>query len=163
MKSTELRVPHFLRVTQALALVSGIGLPGALLGACGGAFATTGDGGGGDGQSAVCDDACAGGVRADDGAVPLPAPPPGYDGAPVGVVVSDASYDGSPVGVVPIRDASYPYDGRPVGVLPYDGGPVGIIIPYDGGPVGVVPITDSGLLRDVILIGGPLDPPDLPA
>jgi hypothetical protein len=146
MKPSDLRVPHFLRVTRALALVSGIGgLPAAMIVACGGSSTASDDGGAYDGVAMgispqPCADACGGGVMADDS----PASP--YDGFAAGV------YDGSPMGVI---------------AMPYDGGPLGVVIhpdasPYDGRVMGVVPITDASF-HDVIAIGGPLDPPELPA
>jgi hypothetical protein len=172
MKS-DLRIPHFLRVTQALAFVSGFGLP--VTAGCGGAF-TPEVGPESDGASSYDGS----GQPSPGGGGVQPAPPyeggvtgtmlP-YDGAVTGVLVRpDASlaHDGGPTGVLPYDgavtgivvhpDASLAYDGGPTGVTIYDGGPTGISI-YDGGPLGVIVQLDGGHL----VVGGPLLPPELPA
>jgi hypothetical protein len=149
---TDLRTPHFLRVTQALALVSGIGMTvGMALSACGGSVVITttssndDSGSGQDGSYGGC------------GYGGCPGP---YDGAPSGIVLF---YDGGASGVI---DAGayevgpggvVAYDGGPTGVGVYDGGPTGVVV-YDGGPLGIG-IYDGGPIG----IGGPLVAPELPA
>jgi hypothetical protein len=151
----ELRVPHFLRVTRALALVSGIGLP---LAGCGGALTTSSSNSDDSGAScSYCEDTgnspWGGG---DDGGMRCYGicEPPTWVGA----------YDGGGSGV-------FPYDGGASGVAPYDGGGADVDaggMAYDGGPSGVA-IYDGGLLGIAIppdgglVVGGPLIAPELPA
>lgn len=142
MKKSELHLPHFLRFTRALALVSGMAVPAAVATACGGEVF-----GHYDGQemgSVGCEGAC--GVQNDG------------DGAP-GVRDGGEVYDGQPMGTVA-------YDGGPVGVAPYDGGPVGVA-PYDsgigdaaGGGVSFPPDAADDVSMGG---GGPLVAPELPA
>jgi hypothetical protein len=106
-------LPHFLRVTQTLALVSGlVAGPAAALEACGGSVE------GGSGIDA--------GTTSYDGSPTGTAPSHDYDGGPLGRV-----YDGGPIGTGPV-----PVD---AGIVAYDGGPTGTVAidsGYDGGPVG---------------------------
>jgi hypothetical protein len=141
MKTSELHLPHFLRFTRALALVSGMAIPASVAAGCGGdIFGYDGVAVG----SATCEDACAppdngdgaSGVR-DGGNV--------YDGQPMGTV----AYDGGPTGVAP------PYDGGPVGVTPYDAG----IGDAAGGGVSFPPDSSDVSMGG----GGPLVAPELPA
>jgi hypothetical protein len=158
---SDLRIPHFLRVTQALAFVSGFGLP--VVVGCGGATFTPSTGAGSDASGlegsseydgeplGVAPVPSGGGVSvpydgSSHGASDSPYDP--YDGAVTGVV----PYDGAVTGIV------YPYDGAVTGVLPYDGGPTGVKV-YDGGPLGIGIPLDGGH----IVVGGPLPPPELPA
>jgi hypothetical protein len=138
-------LPHFLRFTRALALVSGV----AVLPGCGGEVEHGGENCGPNASCTV------------------------YDGGPTGTTVYDGSgggtvaYDGSVMGTPPV-----PYDGSvtgtpgiDAGITAYDAGfPI-----YDSGPTGV-PIYDAGAdvaivdaASDVFQGGGPLAPPDLPA
>ncbi|MGH7272809.1 MAG: hypothetical protein ACREJ3_20455 [Polyangiaceae bacterium] len=151
MQSNSARVPHFLRVTQALALVSGIGAPcAALLIAatdCGSSAPSPGPG--------TCANACVGaGVAADDGSPP-------YDGS--------SAYDGSPLGVGVVTwgvmvapDASTPGSG--------DGGAAPDATSLSDASTdasesdGAKGPSDAAFLFDhIIIVGGPLAPPDLPA
>ncbi len=152
------RVPHFLRVTRALALVSGLGLPAAATTGCGGAVSTSptsssddsgaldGSTGGYDAQvgndASVCSGICGYPYWLhDSGATGVMA----YDGGTTGVT----AYDGGSGGVMAYDGGSSGggiYDGAIVGVRPYDGGPLGIGVAPDGG----------------ILVGGPLIAPELP-
>ena len=143
--------PHFLRFTRALALVSGIGLP-ALGAACGGQVDSLGD--------PTADrqpyDGADGGIQQDPdpgagGGVKAPPDAEAYDGRPMGAVACE---DGGCGVQGPPEDASV-YDGAPVGVVPLNDAGV-----YDGMVMGVVPYRDAA--TDVG-IGGPLNPPELPA
>jgi hypothetical protein len=169
LKKSARSVPHFLRVTQALAFVSGVGAPAAAM------LVASADCGGAAFSGAPECDACASDAvgTSDDFAPGVVAP---YDGRSVGVAplpndassdaARDAPYDGISVGVTPLPgDGSLPgirvspdaaYDGRPMGVIPLPGGDAasdaaffpGILIP-----------PDASLLDG----GGPLPPPELPA
>jgi hypothetical protein len=144
-------LPHFLRVTRALAFVSGV----AFVPACGGAVE-------GDGQG-KCEsppyDGCWMGS------------PTIYDGGSTGIDAPFNAYDGGPMGTPPYNgiDAGIvAYDGGPMGTAPYDGSAAGIDAapPHDGSADGDVDVADAGLAdapSDVLQGGGPLAPPDLPA
>jgi len=170
------RIPHFLRVTQALAFVSGFGLP--MTAGCGGAFSpsagTESDSGGSDG--AYAGDSPVGQPEPGSGGVSVPPPAPPSEGGAPGPADSGrvSPFDGAVTGVVIHRDASVPYDGGPAGVgvydgavtgviaypdatVAYDGGPTGVAV-YDGGPLGIIAPLDGG-----IVVGGPLVAPELPA
>ncbi|MGO9838964.1 MAG: hypothetical protein ACLP1X_32685 [Polyangiaceae bacterium] len=166
----DLRVPHFLRVTQALAFVSGFGLP--LTIGCGGNAISSPAGTESDSSSLE-----------DTGNADSPGPFDPYDGSPLGLLLDDSGgggigvpppYDGGPKGVMGHPDASVAYDGGVTGVGIYDGGPTGVVVhpdasmAYDGGPTGVI-IYDGGPLGIIVapdaghVLGGPLLPPELPA
>jgi len=117
-------LPHFLRVTQTLALVSGlVAVPTALIEGCGGAIegdgSSTSEGNhkgfandydGGPVGTRIVNDGGPVGFRADDAAIPV------YDGGPMGSRAVDA-------GVIVVEGgADAPYD------APYDGGPVGDVV-----------------------------------
>jgi hypothetical protein len=108
----ELRIPHFLRVTQALAFVSGFGLP--IIAGCGSSSAPTT---GGESDGASSEDAAYEATMIVGGGIGIPP----YDGAVTGVAI----YEGGPMGVTVQPDSS----------TVYDGGPLGIIVPFDGGHV----------------------------
>jgi hypothetical protein len=159
-------VPHFLRVTQALAFVSGVGAPVAAM------LVATADCGGTAFSGTLACDACGNDALASsDGFAPGVLAP--VDGSALDVLASadgsrDAPYDGIRFGVTPLpsdaaSDASLPgivipidaaYDGRVMGVMPLPGDAAsehsfpGILIP-----------PDAALLDG----GGPLLPPELPA
>jgi len=164
---SDLSVPHFLRVTQALALVSGFGLP--IAAGCGGSTFSSSSGTESDSGGSET-------ASSDDGSVGQPAPGGGgvnvpYDGAVLGVIAHP--FDGGPTGVIIAYEAggggiSVPYDGSVTGVAIYDGGPTGVqpydgavtgVAIYDGGPLGIIVPLDGGH----VLAGGPLLPPELPA
>jgi hypothetical protein len=145
-------LPHFLRFTRALALVSGV----AVLPGCGGAVDTGPGNCDGNGNCKPYD----GGPTDNDSGVIGGGVVGYYDGS----VMGTAPYDGSATGTPPS-----PYDGGPTGtsvidagITAYDAGT------YDGGPMGVpVEPPDAEALDssddDVFQGGGPLAPPDLPA
>ena len=143
-------LPHFLRFTRALALVSGVAVfPG-----CGGAIDTGPGNCDGNGNCKPYDGGPTGTPVADNDSGIIGGGVVGYyDGS----VMGTAPYDGGPTGTPVVIDA---------GITAYDAGP------YDGGPVGVPVSTvdaatvDSGIgdaANDVFQGGGPLAPPDLPA
>jgi hypothetical protein len=138
----ELCVPHFLRVTQALAFVSGFGLP--IIAGCGSTSAPTT---GGESDGASSEDAA-------------------YEASIiVGGGIGIPPYDGGPTGVVANHDAAIAYDGAVTGIGIYDGGPTGVAVQpdsstvYDGGPLGIIVPFDGGH----VVAGGPLAAPELPA
>ena len=148
-------LPHFLRFTRALALVSGV----AVLPGCGGAIDTGPGNCDGNGNCKPSD-----GGRAEDGSIGG-----GVVGYYDGSVMGTAPYDGSVTGLPPST-----YDGGPTGTpvvidagitaydaSPYDGGVQGVPVePHDAeGPD--VGIQDAA--NDVFQGGGPMAPPDLPA
>jgi hypothetical protein len=163
-------VPHFLRVTQALAFVSGVGAPSAAM------LVATADCGGAAFSGAPACDACGSDAPASsDGFAPGVVAP--VDGSPPDVLASadgsrdsptDAPYDGIRVGVTPLpsdaaSDASLPgivipidaaYDGRPMGVMPLPGDAAS-----DRSFPGIQIPPDAALLDG----GGPLLPPELAA
>ncbi len=178
---THPRAPHFLRVTQALAFVSGLGT--CFVG-CGG---QTESGEAEDASSSQYDTGVPLGVRAApdaarfdcDGCVL------GVSIAPDAAALNDASgvYDGPSASRDAAEDASQGYDGFFAGSrpAPSDAGDVDATADamFVGGGIGPAPEDASkkdaflGILiapeggagdarADVIPVGGPLDPPDLP-
>ena len=180
--SGALRIPHFLRVTQALALVSGIGAPAAPMLAtvdCGGSSdVVQGSDGSDDGNSngAEVGSASGGGVM------------PAYDGSPAGVVAMphDSGLDAKDEvamggGVmadtgVP-NDATKPAEDAPFDVVVFDvvnGISIPPDAPYEGRPMGVIIMRDASSDTSFPGIqippeggfdvqGGPAEPPELPA
>jgi hypothetical protein len=133
---------HFLRVTQALARVSGIGISAAFFVACGGE--TVG----------APYDGIPNGTRACNVDAGECHP---YDGAVTGVDTG-VPYDGHVTGTA-IDDSGIAYDGGPMGTAP---------APYDGAVTGVVPqpqdaSAEAGETDANMGGGGPLMPPELPS
>lgn len=146
-------LPHFLRVTRALAFVSGLGIP--LTGACGGALATSSTDSGttmDDGPNAV----------GSDDANPLP-PASGVVFYPVGSS-SGGGYPPVEPGdsgvVLPYGNGVDAGPTEPVDAAVAEAGPTdsGVIPVYDGALLGVMVIPN-----DACCIGGPLIAPELPA
>jgi hypothetical protein len=168
LKKSARGVPHFLRVTQALAFVSGVAFPAAAM------LVASADCGGAAFSGAPACDACASdAVATSDDFVPDVVAP--YDGRPLGVAplpgdassdaARDAPYDGVAAGVTPLPgDGSLPgirispdaaYDGRPMGVIPLPRDAASDAVPFPG----ILIPPDASLLDS----GGPLPPPEFPA
>jgi hypothetical protein len=139
------RLPHFVRFTRALALVTG----------CAGAIACSGTGRvEGDQRCASVYDGCP------TGTLKIPGYSTGVDASP------PHPYDGGPTGTPPV------YDGGEMGTT--DGGEVGPPIltdaapDYDGWVTGLPPAPDAAPIDldagqvDVFMGGGPLAPPEMP-
>ncbi len=92
-----MKIPHYLRVTRAVALVSSLATP-VIAVACGGSTDTPTPQGGGDAAA----DGQYGGIV-------------GYDGGPNGVV----AFEGGPNGVVAYDAGPEVHEGGPIGVVPY--------------------------------------------
>lgn len=152
------RVPHFLRVTQALAFVSGIGLPA--MAACGGSVLVSAS------DSGV-EDAGAGDDRSPVSSSSGPGPyNPVYGGSSSGAGVYDPGSSSAAM-YIPGSSGASVYSPGYAGV---DAGPTGVLnsgpadaVAYDGGDTGVAFYDGAPLGVGVLEGGGPLVPPELPA
>ena len=135
-KPRNFQMPHFLRVTRALAFMSGGALPlGAA--ACGMATYEVLP------EPANCDAACSDGALADGPSL---------------------SYDGRAVGLLPAPDSGpYGYDGQAIGVSPAPDAADDAEAAADAADAASDATPPDSSDSGHLIIGGPLMPPELPS